>query len=127
MGLDDDRWNLIARRETPAQRLDRNYGELLQELRVAQTGVQLLLAFLLTLGFTPRFATITGFQRSVYVASLILGAVATALLIAPAPFHRLVFRRRLKARLLRVSGLCSLFGLGFVMLALSSSLLLVLD
>jgi hypothetical protein len=84
-----DQWSYLVRGETPTQRLDRNYGEILQELRVAQTGVQLLLAFLLTVAFTPRFATFTDFHRNVYVASLVLGAAANALLIAPAAFHRL--------------------------------------
>jgi hypothetical protein len=122
-----DEWNLRARGETPTQRLDRNYGELLQEVRVAQTGVQFLLAFLLALAFTPRFADITEFQRWTYVVSLIMGAAATALLIAPAPFHRLVFQHRLKRRLVRATGLFTLAGLGLLMLALGSSMLLILD
>jgi hypothetical protein len=113
-------------RETPDQRLARNYVELLQEIRVAQTGVQFLLAFLLALAFTPRFATCTDFQRHVYVASLVLGSASTALLIAPAPFHRLVFRRGLKRQLVRASTQFALFGLALLMLALTSSLLLVL-
>ncbi|MEU5696431.1 DUF6328 family protein [Actinosynnema sp. NPDC020468] len=117
-----------ARRgETPAQRIDRNYGEILQEMRVAQTGVQLLLAFLLTLAFTPRFATLDAFQLQVYVASLVLGAGATALLIAPAPFHRLVFRRRLKSELVRTSSRLLLAGLVLLKLALAAALLLILD
>ena len=66
-----DQWNFMARRETPTQRLDRNYAEILQEVRVAQTGVQLLLAFLLTVAFTPRFATLTEFERGVYVGALV--------------------------------------------------------
>lgn len=115
------------REETPAQRLDRNYAELLQEIRVAQTGVQLLLAFLLTLAFTPRFAGLTTFQRHVYVTSLILGSAATALLIAPAPFHRMVFRRRLRTHLVRAGSLFALCGLALLMFSLSTALLLVLD
>ncbi|WP_043723048.1 DUF6328 family protein, partial [Kutzneria sp. 744] len=79
-----DSWNFAARGETPTQRLDRNYAELLQEIRVAQTGVQLLLAFLLSLAFTPRFGALGEFDRGAFVASLVLGAAATALLIAPA-------------------------------------------
>ncbi len=113
--------------ETPAQRLDRNYGEILQEVRVAQTGVQLLLAFLLMLAFTPRFDVLTAFQRDVYVASLVLGAAATALLIAPTPFHRLVFRRQLKQQLVKASSRFAFFGVTLLMLALSSSMLLILD
>ena len=122
-----ERWNYAVRGETPTQRLDRNYGEILQEVRVAQTGVQLLLAFLLTLAFTPRFGVLTEFQRNVYVASLLLGAASTALLIAPAPFHRLVFERRLKRQLVRASSRFALCGVTLMMMALSSSLLLILD
>ncbi|MFI9815423.1 DUF6328 family protein [Saccharothrix variisporea] len=119
--------NIAERNETPAERMDRNYGEILQEMRVAQTGVQLLLAFLLTLAFTPRFGTLDLFQLQVYVSSLVLGATSTALLIAPAPFHRLVFRRRLKHELVRASSRLLLAGLVLLKLALAAALLLILD
>lgn len=122
-----DEWNFLARRETPTQRLDRNYAEILQEVRVAQTGVQLLLAFLLTVAFTPRFATLTEFERRVYVAALVLGAAATALLIAPAAFHRLVFQRRLKRQLVLASSRFALCGLTLLMLSIGSALLLILS
>ncbi|ALG08027.1 DUF6328 family protein [Kibdelosporangium phytohabitans] len=121
-----DRWNYAVRGESRIQRLDRNYGEILQELRVAQTGVQLLLAFLLTVAFTPRFAGFSLFQRDVYVASLVLGAAANALLIAPAAFHRMVFRKRLKEQLVRYANRFALCGLALLMLALTSALLLIL-
>lgn len=120
-------WNDGIHAETNHQRLNRRYAEILQEVRVAQTGTQLLLAFLLTLAFTPRFAILTDFQRMVYVTSLVIGAGATALLIAPAAFHRVVFQRDLKHALVRSSNLLALFGLIMLMLALSSSLLLILD
>ena len=119
--------HLPEQHETPRQRLARNYGEQLQEVRVAQTGVQFLLAFLLALAFTPRFAEITEFQQEVYVVALVLGASATALLIAPAAYHRLVFRRGLKDRLVRATALFTLSGLTLLMLAIGASLLLVLD
>ncbi|GLY43435.1 membrane protein [Amycolatopsis sp. NBRC 101858] len=122
-----DQWNLVARRETPTQRLDRNYAEILQEVRVAQTGVQLLLAFLLTVAFTPRFATLTEFERRVYVGALLLGAAATALLIAPAAFHRLVFQRRLKRQLVLASSRFAMCGLTLLMLSIGSALLLILS
>jgi len=79
-----DDWNADARGETPMQRADRAYGEILQEVRVAQTGVQILFAFLLALAFQARFGTITSFQRGAYVVTLMLCAGSTALLIAPA-------------------------------------------
>ncbi|HEX2262551.1 MAG TPA: DUF6328 family protein [Pseudonocardiaceae bacterium] len=122
-----DQWNFMARRETPTQRLDRNYAEILQEVRVAQTGVQLLLAFLLTVAFTPRFATLTEFERGVYVGALVLGAAANTLLIAPAAFHRLVFQRRLKRLLVLASSRFALFGLVLLMLSINSALLLILS
>ncbi|HEX4705779.1 MAG TPA: DUF6328 family protein [Pseudonocardiaceae bacterium] len=124
---DDDRWNYHARGETPNQRLDRNLAELLQEVRVAQVGVQVLLAFLLALAFTPRFALFTGLQRDAYVASLVLGAASTALLIAPAAFHRVVFRCRLKRELVRASSRLALVGLLLMMLSLAMAMLLILD
>jgi hypothetical protein len=124
---EDDRWNYRARGETPSQRLDRNLVELLQEVRVAQVGVQVLLAFLLALAFTPRFTQFTDPQRYAYVVSLVLGAAATALLIAPAPFHRVVFRRRLKRELVRAASMLTLVGLVLLMLSLATVLLLILD
>lgn len=116
-----------AHGETTHQRLTRNYAELLQEVRVAQTGTQLLLAFLLTLAFTPRFGALTVFQRDVYVISLVIGAAATALLIAPAAFHRVVFQRGLRHTLVSYSNRFALFGLILLMCALTSALLLILD
>ncbi len=122
-----DEWNAAARGETPLQRVDRAYGEILQEVRVAQTGVQILFAFLLTLAFTSRFATITGFQKHIYVLTLMLSAAATALLIAPAAYHRVVYRRRLKQHLVQAASRLALSGLVLLLLAMVSALLLILD
>jgi Family of unknown function (DUF6328) len=122
-----DAWNAAARGETPLQRADRAYGEILQEVRVAQTGVQILFAFLLTLAFTSRFATITGFQKHIYVLTLLLSAAATALLIAPAAFHRMIYRRRLKQHLVQAANRLALSGLVLLLLAMVSALLLILD
>lgn len=127
MAYDDhDEWNADARGETPLQRADRAYGEILQEVRVAQTGVQILFAFLLTLAFTNRFATISPFDRLVYVVTLMLCAAATALLIAPAAFHRVIYRRRLKQHLLHVANRLALSGLVLLVLAMTSAILLIL-
>src|SRR3954467_10172428 len=79
------------------QVLDRNVAELLQELRVAFTGVQILFAFLLSLAFTQRFEQLGGFDLAGYRVALMSTAVATMVLIAPVSFHRIVFRRRQKA------------------------------
>jgi hypothetical protein len=122
-----DDWNAEARGETPLQRADRAYGEILQEVRVAQTGVQILFAFLLTLAFTSRFSSITAFQKHLYVLTLMLSAGSAALLIAPAAFHRVVYRRRLKQHLVHAASQLALAGLVMLLLAMVSALLLILD
>jgi hypothetical protein len=124
---DHDDWNAEARGETPMQRADRAYGEILQEVRVAQTGVQILFAFLLALAFQARFADITSFQRGTYVVTLMLCAAATALLIAPAAFHRVIYRRRLKQHLAKVANRLALLGLVLLLLSLVSAVLLIMD
>ena len=85
--------------ETEAQRLDRNYSEQLQELRVAQAGVQILFAFLLTIAFQQRFSSISDFLKVVYVITLGCAAVSAALFIAPVAVHRVMFGRHLKDEL----------------------------
>jgi hypothetical protein len=116
-----------VRGETEAERLDRNYGELLQELRVTQTGVQILFAFLLTLAFTQRFGQIDSFQRTVYVVTLLFAAGAAALFIAPVALHRMVFRQNLKDRLVFMTNWMALGGLGFLLISLVGAVLLILD
>src|SRR3954470_6585874 len=127
--LDDAAAVLTARTrgETVHQVLDRNLAELLQELRVAITGVQILFAFLLGLAFTARFAPLGGFEVAVYTVALLSTALATIVLIAPVSFHRLVFRRRKKAVLVAVADRLLLVGLGLLVLAISSAVLLILD
>jgi hypothetical protein len=127
----DDRahaeWNKKVRGETEAERIDRNFNDLLQELRVSQAGVQILFAFLLTLAFTQRFEDITTFQRNVYIVTLLCTAAATALIIGPVSYHRLVFRRRLKPALVNASNRMAIGGLGFLFLAMVGSVLLIAD
>ncbi|MFE3173141.1 DUF6328 family protein [Amycolatopsis sp. NPDC059090] len=118
---------LEVRAETQSQRLHRNYAELLQEVRVAQTGVQLLLASMLTMVFTPLFSSFSHFQRGVYVTALILGVAANALLVAPAVYHRVIFGCNLREDLVRTSNVLVLAGFSFLMLSLSSAFLLVLS
>jgi hypothetical protein len=118
---------VTSRDESEAERADRNYNELLQELRVAQTGVQFLFAFLLTLAFTQRFGQITDFQKGLYVATLLAASVAAALLIGPVPFHRIVFRRGLKPRLVRGADLMARGGLAMLLLSVNGAVLLILD
>ena len=124
---DHDDWNADARGETPMQRADRAYGEILQEVRVAQTGVQILFAFLLALAFQARFGGITSFQRGAYVVTLMLCAGATALLIAPAAFHRVIYRRRLKQHLVRVANRLAISGMVLLLLSMASAVLLIMD
>ena len=93
----------MSRDETPQERADRNFTELLQELRVAQTGVQILFAFLLTLPFSSRFADISARDRVAYVVTLLASAAAAVLLIAPVSYHRLVFRRNRKQELVQTA------------------------
>jgi MFS family permease len=113
------------RNESAAQRDDRNLAELLQELRVAGLGVQVLFGFLLSLPFTNRFTKMSPGQRDLYLASLVLAAVATALLLGPVAYHRLVFRRGMKEGLVRAASVMAIIGLAVVGLAVSVSVLLV--
>jgi Na+/melibiose symporter-like transporter len=113
------------RDESSAQRADRNLGELLQELRVAGLGVQVLFGFLLSLPFTARFTRLSAGQRDLYLASLVLAAVATALLVGPVAYHRLVFRRGQKERLVRAASVMAIGGLAAVGLAVTAAVLLV--
>ena len=111
--------------ESQEQRDDRNLGELLQELRIAGLGVQVLFGFLLSLPFTSRFTQLTGGQRALYVACLVVDAVATALLLGPVAYHRIVFRRGQKEGLVLASSVMALAGLVAVGMAVSLTVLLV--
>lgn len=116
-----------AHNETPLERADRNFGELLQELRVTQTGVQILFAFLLTLAFTQRFPSLDTFQRATYVTTLLLAVVAAALFTAPAALHRSLFQRGAKARIVQVSSRLATVGMAVLVLVFTGSVLLVVD
>ena len=88
-----------GRNESVEEKMDRNWMELLQELRVLQTGVQFLAGFLLTLPFQARFQTLDAFQVNLYLANVALAALTTALILLPVSVHRRLFRLRLKATL----------------------------
>jgi MFS family permease len=113
------------RRESEAERDDRNLAELLQELRVAGLGVQVLFGFLLSLPFTNRFARLSHGQRDLYLATLVLSALATALLLGPVAYHRLVFRRGQKEGLVRAASVMAILGLAVVGFAVPAAVLLV--
>jgi hypothetical protein len=115
------------RDEDEASRYDRHWNELLQELRLAQTGTQILFAFLLAIAFTTPFREDDDFAHTVYAVTLILTAMATALLIAPVSVHRMVYRRRLRDRMIPLSSKMAASGLFLLMLAVCGGLLLALD
>lgn len=116
-----------ARNETPLEKDDRNFSELLQELRVIQTGVQILFAFLLTLAFTPRFPDLDAVQRGTYVSTLLLAVLSAVVFTAPAALHRGLFRRGVKRRIVEVSSRLAGIGLGVLALSLTGAVLLVTD
>ena len=116
-----------SRGETLDQVLDRNLAELLQELRVAFTGVQILFAFLMSLAFTPRFQELDDFDLAVYTVTLVSTALATMIFIAPVSFHRLVFRRRQKAALVVIADRLLVVGLMLLAPAICGAVLLTLD
>ena len=113
--------------EGPLQRADRNMIEMLQELRVAQTGVQILFAFLLSLSFTERFSSIDAVQRWTYVVTLLMTAITTGLLVAPAAIHRMLFGRGVKAATVQIGHRLFVIGLAALAATLVGAVLLVLD
>ncbi|MFJ8582448.1 DUF6328 family protein [Micromonospora sp. NPDC093277] len=114
-------------KETELQRWQRNFAELLQELRVAQTGVQILFAFLLTLPFSNGFARTSAFQRDAYLVALLAAAAAAAMIISPVAFHRALFRQRRKPELVRFAHLMATGGLAFMLISMVSAVLLITD
>jgi hypothetical protein len=113
--------------EETQERLDRELIELLNELRVALPGVQVLFAFLLTVPFTQRFAQVNGVQEDAYFASFLCAAVATVLLIAPSAYHRLQWRQKDKEHMLVVANRLAIAGTVFLALAVTGSVFFVTD
>jgi hypothetical protein len=116
-----------GRTESALERCDRNLVELLQEVRVVQTGVQVLFAFLLTVPLATRFPAMTGFQRDLYFATLLVTGAAAVLLIAPTAYHRIIFRLGDKEHLVQVANRFTLAGLLCVAVSMIGALLLVTD
>ena len=116
-----------TRDESEAESLDRHWQELLQELRVAQAGAQILFAFLLTIAFTQPFRESDAVTQRVYAVTLVLAALATALLIGPVPLHRLLFRQRMRDRMVSVAGRMASGGLFLLMLAMAGGVFMALD
>jgi hypothetical protein len=124
---DDPGWNELARNETPTERLDRNWADLLQELRVIQTGVQLLTGFLLTIPFQSRFTDLTSFAQVVYLSTLSASVIATGLLIAPVSLHRFLFRRHARRVTVDTAHRLAQIGLAFLGIAIVGVVLLIFD
>lgn len=116
-----------GRNETEDERMDRNWSELLQELRVTQTGTQILSGFLLAIAFQPKFGDLDAFQRTVYLCLVVAAAVTTALGLAPVNLHRGLFRRHRKQVVVQTAHLivrCTLVGIAVVLVG---SVLLIFD
>lgn len=113
--------------EDASERLDRELIELLNELRVALPGVQVLFAFLLTLPFTGRFARLSDIQQGVYFGTLCAAILSTALLMTPTAYHRLRWRRYDKERMLRISNRTAIAGLVFLALAVCGAAYVIAD
>ncbi|MGB7052510.1 MAG: DUF6328 family protein [Acidimicrobiales bacterium] len=117
----------LGRQESDAERTNRNVAELIQELRVAGLGVQVLFGFLLALPFTTQFARLTHAQRRLYMADVVFAALSVALLVGPVAFHRIVFRQHEKEELLRAANIMAGAGLMTVALAVSGAVLLIMS
>jgi hypothetical protein len=111
--------------ESKPERLDRELGELLQELRVVLPGVQVLFAFLLTVPFSNRFTGLTSSEKGLFLAALACAAVASAFLIAPSAFHRVLFRERDKEWLIQTTNLLAIVGTIFLAAAMTIAFALV--
>lgn len=116
-----------TRNETPDQRHDRNWMELLQELRVLQTGVQILAGFLLTLPFQPRFKELDDFQVNLYLLNVMVAALTTALILLPVSVHRHLFRQHVKVVLVNAADVITKLALTGVGLLTVCTATLVFD
>lgn len=123
----DQAWDRRERRETGTERLDRNWTSLLQELRVVQTGVQLLTGFLLTLPFQQRFTMLGHTMEMVYLATVSASVLSTALLIAPVGMHRVLFRRHRLGTLVSAAHYCAYAGLLLLGAAVTGMTVIIFD
>lgn len=116
-----------GRDETAAERADRNWSELLQELRILQTGVQILTGFLLMLPFQQRFADLDPYQRGLYLVLVVIAVVTMSLLMTPVSVHRSVFRRQVKPSLVTMGDRLARRSLGLVALLMAGAASLAFD
>ncbi|MFF3886331.1 DUF6328 family protein [Streptomyces sp. NPDC001914] len=115
-----------GRDETPEERADRKWVDLLQEIRVAQTGVQILFGFLLTVVFQPSYRRLSDADQALYMVTIVLGATAVGALVAPVAFHRIVTGRFIKPEAVAWASRLTLLGLLLLLLTMTAALLLVL-
>ncbi|MCG7209687.1 MULTISPECIES: DUF6328 family protein [Streptomyces] len=115
-----------GRDETQEERADRMWGELIQEVRVAQTGVQILFGFLLTVVFQQKYAQLADVDKTIYVVTVVLGAAATGALIGPVSLHRLVAGRKVKPQAVRLASRLTSIGLFLLLATMTASLVLIL-
>ncbi|MEU6273174.1 DUF6328 family protein [Streptomyces populi] len=115
-----------GREESPEERADRKWGDLLQEIRVAQTGVQILFGFLLTVVFQPTYRRLSDADQTLYMVTIVLGATAIGALVAPVSFHRIVSGHFIKPEAVVWASRLTFLGLLLLLLTMTASLLLVL-
>ncbi|MGZ9928753.1 DUF6328 family protein [Streptomyces sp. NC-S4] len=115
-----------GRSESESERADRRWQELIQEIRVAQTGVQILFGFLLTVVFTPLFHQLAQTDQTIYIVTIVLGSLATGALVGPVAFHRVVFGRRIKPEAVTWASRLTFVGLILLLATCTSALFLVL-
>jgi len=127
MSSNDEPDDPRERSEDEQERLNRQMIELLNELRVAMPGVQVLFGFLLTVPFQQRFQQVTEFQQTVYFVTLLAAAVATAFLIAPSAYHRLMFEQHDKPSIIHIGTGQMVAGLCALAVAMNGAVLLVTD
>ncbi|MFE7583412.1 DUF6328 family protein [Streptomyces gardneri] len=126
MGADASKDRDNGRSETRMERADRRWQEVIQEIRVVQTGVQILLGFLLTVVFTPHFQGLEQTDKTIYIVTVVLGSLATGALIGPVALHRIVAGRQIKPRAVIWAARLTLTGIVLLLATLTSALLLVL-
>jgi MFS family permease len=113
--------------ESESQQLTRNLNELLQEIRVAQAGVQILFGFLLSIAFTDRYASASGYIRTIHMLTVLFATAAVALLTAPAAWHRMLFRLGRRERIINVADKLMMVGLGCLAVAMTCTVLLLAE
>ncbi|MFI6559652.1 DUF6328 family protein [Streptomyces sp. NPDC050534] len=118
--------NEWGRHETEEERADRKWGELIQEVRVAQTGVQILFGFLLTVVFQQKYDSLAQTDKTIYIVTVVLGAATTGALIGPVSLHRLVSGRRVKPQAVAWASRMTFVGLALLLATMTSSLVLIL-